>query len=55
VEDKMQKQRRWLKAAIIASAVPQPPLPWTRSQRVAPMLVRGVVTVAAQPTPLNQK
>jgi hypothetical protein len=51
----MKKQRRWLRAALIASAVPQPPLPWTRGQRLAPTVVRGLSKLATQPLPLNQK
>lgn len=45
----MQKQHRWLKAAIIASAVPQPPLPWHRGQRRQPTLIRGLATLAIRP------
>ena len=51
----MQKQRRWLKAAIVASAVPQPPLPWTRGQRLSSTVVRGLAPVATKPLLLNQK
>jgi hypothetical protein len=49
----MQKQHRWLKAAIIACAVPQPPLPWTRDKRPAATQERRPAT--AKPLPLSQK
>lgn len=51
----MQKQRRWLRAAITASAVPQPPLPWTRGQRHVLTALRGLTALAPRPPTLNQK
>jgi hypothetical protein len=51
----MQKQRRWLKAAIIASAVPQPPMPWHRGQRRQPTIIRGLATLAIRQLPQTQR
>jgi hypothetical protein len=45
----MQKQPRWLKAALIASIIPQPPLPWHRGLRRQPAPFRTLPAVAAAP------